>query len=101
MLELRRHDPDGEEFGPDANVFGNEVGERLTNYQKAWSTLKLRVSTRSVARAARQQNGNRTWPTCGGICRSGRKKGHTLIQSVFGREAGKTATPPRINPSGA
>ncbi len=43
MLELRRYDPDGEEFGPDAYVFGNEVGEGLTNYQKAWSTLRLRA----------------------------------------------------------
>jgi integrase len=43
MLELRRHDPDGEEFTPDAYAFGNEVGERLKNYQKAWSTLRLRA----------------------------------------------------------
>jgi integrase len=43
MLELRRHDPDGDEFGPEAYVFGNEVGERLKNYQKAWSTLRLRA----------------------------------------------------------
>src|SRR5438093_2472710 len=43
MLELRRFDPDGEKFGPDAYVFGNEVGERLKNYQKAWSTLRLRA----------------------------------------------------------
>jgi integrase len=43
MLELRRFDPDGEEFKPDASVFGNEVGERFRNYQKAWSTLRLRV----------------------------------------------------------
>ena len=42
MLELR-HDPDGEEFTPDAYVFGNEVGERLKNYQKASSTLRLRA----------------------------------------------------------
>ena len=41
MLELRRHDPDGEEFKPEAFVFGNEVGERVKNYQKAWSTLRL------------------------------------------------------------
>jgi integrase len=44
MLELRRWDPAGQEFGPNAYVFGNEVGERLKNYQKAWSTLRLRVS---------------------------------------------------------
>jgi integrase len=43
MLELRRRDPDGEQFKPDAYMFGNEVGERLKNYQKAWSTLRLRV----------------------------------------------------------
>jgi integrase len=43
MLELRRYDPDGEEFRADAYVFGNEVGERLKNYQKAWSTLRLRA----------------------------------------------------------
>jgi integrase len=43
MLELRRYDPDGEEFKPDAYVFGNDVGERLKNYQKAWSTLRLRA----------------------------------------------------------
>jgi hypothetical protein len=44
MLELRRYDPAGLEFGPNAYVFGNEVGERLNNYQKAWSTLRLGVS---------------------------------------------------------
>ena len=43
MLDLRRHDPDGQQFGPDAYVFGNEVGERLKNYQKAWSALRLRA----------------------------------------------------------
>ena len=43
MLELRRYDPDGEEFSADAYVFGNEVGEPLKNYQKAWSTLRLRA----------------------------------------------------------
>ena len=43
MLELRRYDPDGQEFNPEAYVFGNELGERLKNYQKAWSTLRLRA----------------------------------------------------------
>jgi integrase len=44
MPELRRHDPGGHEFEPSAYVFGNEVAERLNNYQKAWSTLRLRAS---------------------------------------------------------
>jgi integrase len=43
MLDLRRYDPDAQQFGPDAYVFGNEVGERLKNYQKAWSRLRLRA----------------------------------------------------------
>ena len=42
MLELRRYDPTGQKFGPEGYVFGNEVGEQLKNYQKAWSTLRLR-----------------------------------------------------------
>jgi len=162
MLELRRYDSDGKEFERDAFVFGNEVGERLKNYQKAWSTLRLRTighgphwarngrflpccreqlakmnlhlhhlrreagsrllergadlhtvqlfldhanistssrylkpsklaahgdsnaPTNSDVRAAKQQNGSRTWPSCGRICRGGHKKGHTLIQSTFG-----------------
>jgi hypothetical protein len=47
MLELRRYDPDGEEFERDAFVFGNEVGERLKNHQKAWSTIK-RLATQAA-----------------------------------------------------
>jgi hypothetical protein len=30
MLEMRRTDADGRPFGPDAYVFGNEVGERIS-----------------------------------------------------------------------
>lgn len=30
MLDMRRTGPDGQPFGPDAYVFGNEVGERIT-----------------------------------------------------------------------
>jgi hypothetical protein len=52
MLELRRYDPGGEEFKPDAYVVGNEVGERLNNSQKAWSTLRLRAIARSGDRTA-------------------------------------------------
>jgi integrase len=35
-LELRRIGPDGKEFGPDAYVFGNEVGERVKSVRTAW-----------------------------------------------------------------
>jgi integrase len=36
VLELRRHDAAGEELGPDAYVFGNEVGERVKSIREAW-----------------------------------------------------------------
>ena len=36
MLEMRRTDADGEPFGPDAYVFGNEVGERIAWISWEW-----------------------------------------------------------------
>jgi integrase len=38
LLEMRRTDPAGKAFGPDAFVFGNEVGEAETFPKKAWET---------------------------------------------------------------
>src|SRR5437763_16835384 len=60
MLELRRYDPDGEEFERDAFVFGNEVGERLKNYQKSWSTLRFRA----IGHGARWAPNGRVLPRC-------------------------------------
>ena len=36
ILELRRHDPAGEPHGPQAFVFGNELGERRGSIKTAW-----------------------------------------------------------------
>lgn len=36
ILELRRLDPEGDPLGPDAYVFGNEVGERRRDIRGAW-----------------------------------------------------------------
>ena len=36
ILEMRRHDPDGEVHGPDAYVFGNALGERVKSIKTAW-----------------------------------------------------------------
>ena len=36
VLEMRRTDPTGQPLPPDAYVFGNGVGERLTNIKTAW-----------------------------------------------------------------
>ena len=36
VLEMRRTDPTGQSLPPDAYVFGNGVGERLTSIKTAW-----------------------------------------------------------------
>jgi len=43
VLEMGRLDPAGQEFGPDAYVFGDEVGRRLLSPRKAWQTCVLRA----------------------------------------------------------
>jgi integrase len=44
VLELLRHAPDGKEHGPDAYVFGNDVGERVTSIRTAWELTCRRAS---------------------------------------------------------
>ncbi len=36
VLEMRRLNPAGTEFGPEAYVFGNEVGERVGSVRAVW-----------------------------------------------------------------
>ena len=36
VLEMRRLDPAGQEFGPDAYVFGDAIGQRVKSVQDAW-----------------------------------------------------------------
>lgn len=40
VLEMRRLDPAGHPFGPDAYVFGNEVGEREKSVRIAWEQAR-------------------------------------------------------------
>lgn len=42
-LEMRQLDPSGQSFGPDAYVFGNEVGERVTSVRTAWENACKRA----------------------------------------------------------
>jgi len=44
ILERRRIGPDGELFGPMVYVFGNTVGEQLTDIATAWTTVRLRAA---------------------------------------------------------
>ena len=43
VLDMARYDPAGQPFGPDAHVFGDEVGRRLTSQQKAWESAVLKA----------------------------------------------------------
>ncbi len=43
VLDMARHDPAGEPFGPDAFVFGDEVGRRLNSQKKAWESAVLKA----------------------------------------------------------
>lgn len=42
-LEMRRLDIDGQEFAPEAFVFGNEVGERAVSVRTAWEATCARA----------------------------------------------------------
>jgi integrase len=43
VLAMRRSAPDGTEHAPDAYVFGNEVGERVKNFKRAWDVAVLKA----------------------------------------------------------
>jgi len=43
ILEMNRTDPSGEESGPYAYVFGDELGNRVKGLKQAWQTLVLRA----------------------------------------------------------
>ena len=43
VLEMRRTDPEGREFGPEAYVFGDAVGEKVRSIRKQWDGARLRA----------------------------------------------------------
>ena len=43
VLEMAKHDPAGHPFGPEAYVFGNEVGHRIESPKKSWMTAVLKA----------------------------------------------------------
>ena len=48
VLETRRHDPAGIEFGPEAYVFGNAVGERAKSIRTAWENCRKRAGVKGL-----------------------------------------------------
>lgn len=43
ILEMRRNGPEGSELPPSAHVFGNELGEPVKNFKRAWQATVLRA----------------------------------------------------------
>ena len=43
VLEMRRLDPAGDPHGPDAYVFGTEVGTKVDGFKRAWHTAVLKA----------------------------------------------------------
>jgi integrase len=43
VLEMRQCDPTGEQFGPDAYVFGDEVGRQSTSVRKEWEKVRAKA----------------------------------------------------------
>lgn len=52
VLEARQDGPDGERHGPDAFVFGNDVGERVGSIRTAWQNAVLKAHGVAVGRDA-------------------------------------------------
>ena len=48
VLEMARHDPAGQVFGPEAYVFGSAVGERTKSVKAAWKTACRKAGVRDL-----------------------------------------------------
>jgi integrase len=60
VLEMRRHDPAGEPFGPEAYVFGDSIGRRIKSVQTAWRNACAAVGlVRFQLRDLRHEAGSR------------------------------------------
>ena len=48
LLQMGHHDPAGRAFGPDAFVFGNELGEPITTVKTAWYAATRRAGIENL-----------------------------------------------------
>jgi integrase len=48
ILNMRRNDPSGEHMPPNAYVFGNEIGQRITSIKTAWGAARRRAAIRDL-----------------------------------------------------
>lgn len=60
LMEMRKLDPAGREFSPDAHVFGNDVGERVTSVRAAWEDARSKAGLNDLQiRDLRHEAGSR------------------------------------------
>jgi len=60
VLEMRRLDPLGQEFGPDAYVFGDRIGRRVKSVREAWKNAREAAGLRDLQlRDLRHEAGSR------------------------------------------
>jgi len=60
VLEMRRLDPLGQEFGPDAYVFGDRIGRRVKSVREAWKNAREAAGLRDLQlRDLRHETGSR------------------------------------------
>jgi integrase len=60
ILEMRRTDPSGMEFGPDAYVFGNEIGEQVKSIRASWERARAAAGLNDLQlRDLRHEAGSR------------------------------------------
>lgn len=60
MLEMRRHDPAGREYSPDAYVFGDALGRRIKSVNGAWKNAATKAGLKDFQlRDLRHEAGSR------------------------------------------
>ena len=52
LLDMRRYDPAGRKFPPDAFVFGDDTGARVKSVKTAWENLLLHSQGQEVKRSS-------------------------------------------------
>ena len=59
ILEMRRLDPDGRQWGPSASVFGDATGQRVKSIRTAWENAVERTGLKVQLRDLRHEAGSR------------------------------------------
>jgi integrase len=83
VLEMRRTDPTGQEQGPDAYVFGNEVGERVKSVRTGWENALRRAGITGLHfHDLRRENGSRLYEAGATLAEVRDHLGHTNVSTT-------------------